>query len=61
MTHLETDWVNETLDLKIAEVRNIAAHLNSNDLQELDRTIVALIAATDQLKEIVEAFPHKRG
>lgn len=61
MTHLETHWVNETLDLKIAEVRTIATQLSSDDLQQLDSTIMSLLSATHQLKEIVDSYPHKKG
>lgn len=60
MTRLETDWTNETLELKIAEVRNIANKLSSDDLEALDVNIGELIIATSQLKEIVDAFPHRR-
>ena len=60
MTRLETDWTNETLELKIAEVRNIANKLSSDDLEALDVTIGELIIATSQLKEIVDAYPHRR-
>ncbi|GAM09044.1 hypothetical protein OR1_01318 [Geobacter sp. OR-1] len=61
MTHLETHWVNETLELKIAEVRNIAKQLSSENLEELDRNIAGLTTATAELKEIIDAFPHPRG
>lgn len=61
MTHLETDWTNETLEIKIAEVRNIAKKLSSENLEQLDDDIAALTLATAQLKEIVDAFPHRRA
>ena len=61
MTHLETDWTNETLEITIAEVRNIAKRLSSDNLEELDINLGELIIATAQLKEIVDAFPHRRA
>lgn len=60
MTHLETDWINEDLELKIGEIRSLAARLSSADLETLEETLTVLGTAADQLREMVDAMPHRR-
>jgi hypothetical protein len=60
MTHLETDWINEDLELKIGEIRSLAARLSSAELEALDETLAVLQSAIDQLQEMVQAIPHRR-
>jgi hypothetical protein len=60
MTHLETDWINEDLELKIGEIRSLAARLSSADLEALEENLAELETAAGQLGEMVQALPHRR-
>jgi hypothetical protein len=61
MTHLETDWINEDLELKIGEIRSHAARLGTADLAAIEQTLDELQGAVDQLREMVQAIPHRRA
>lgn len=60
MTHLTTDWINEDLELKIGEIRSHASRLSSDDLEALEQTLAEVQSAVDQLREMVQAMPHRR-
>jgi hypothetical protein len=61
MTHLETDWINEDLELKIGEIRSHATRLDTADLAAIEQTLDELQGAVDQLREMVQAIPHRRA
>jgi hypothetical protein len=60
MTHLETDWINENLELNFGEIRSLATRLSSTDLETLEDTLAVLETGADQLREMVLVMPHRR-
>lgn len=58
MTHIETARVNEMLGLQIAVIRDAAAKLNGDDLENLEQQITELENTVKKLREMLEGLPH---
>lgn len=58
MTHIETARVNEALGLQFGVIRDIATHLSSEDLEQLESVIGELEQEISKLKGMLEGLPH---
>ncbi len=59
MTHIETARVNELLGLQIGIIKDVAAKLNTDDLERLETDLAEVGKAVKELMGILEGLPHK--
>lgn len=59
MTHIETARVNELLGLQIGIIKDVAAKLNTDDLERLETDLAEVGKAVKELRGILEGLPHK--
>lgn len=59
MTHLETSRVNEMLELQIGHVKDLAEHMGSGNIEQLEEDIYQMEKAVKELKGMIEGLPHK--
>ncbi|MBI1919808.1 MAG: hypothetical protein HYS23_01880 [Geobacter sp.] len=59
MTHIETARVNEALGLQFGVIRDAAARLSSEDLEQLESTIGEMEQEILKLKGLLEGLPHR--
>lgn len=59
MTHIETARVNEALGLQFGVIRDVAARLSSDDLEQLEAVISEMEQELSKLKGMMAGLPHR--
>lgn len=59
MTHFDTARINEMLGLQIGAIRDIALKLDENNLEQLEKDLVAMEDSIKDIRSMVEGLPHR--